>query len=75
LLGIPAGSGVQLQVNGLPGKDYILQTSTNLKNWIALKTNFAVPDPSVSFPTNLTFFMDLAATNFPSRFYRVLQRP
>lgn len=75
LLGIPAASGVKLQVDGLPGKDYILQTSTNLKNWTALQTNFAVPDPSISLPTNLTFFVDLTATNFPSRFYRVLQRP
>jgi hypothetical protein len=70
----PAG-GVHLQVNGLPGKDYILQASTDLKNWTALRTNLAVPDPNVSLPTNLTLFIDLAATNFPSRFYRVLQQP
>jgi hypothetical protein len=75
LLGVPAVTGVQLQVNGLPGKDYILQASTDLKNWTALQTNLAVPDPNVSLPTNLTFFVDLKATNFPSRFYRVLQRP
>jgi hypothetical protein len=75
LLGVAPGSGVQIQVDGLPGKDYILQASTNLKNWTALRTNFAVPAPSVALPTNRTFFVDLAATNFPSRFYRVLQRP
>jgi hypothetical protein len=75
LLGRPPGSGVQVQVDGLPGKDYILQASANLKNWTALKTNFAVPDPSVALPTNLTFFVDLTATNFPARFYRVLQGP
>jgi hypothetical protein len=75
LSGVPAGSGVQLQVNGLLGKDYILQASTNLKNWVALQTNLAVPDPNVSLPTNLTFFVDLTATNFPARFYRVLQQP
>jgi hypothetical protein len=67
--------GVQLEVNGLPGKDYILQASTDLKSWTALQTNLAVPDPNVSLPTNLTFFVDLKATNFPSRFYRVLQQP
>src|SRR5439155_13906250 len=75
LMGHPSGNGVQIQVNGLPGKDYILQASTNLKNWTALKTNFAVPDPNVSLPTNLTFFVDVTAANFPSRFYRVLQQP
>jgi hypothetical protein len=75
LIGVPAGGGVQLRVNGLPGKDYILKASTDLKNWTALQTNLAVPDPNVSLPTNLTFFVDLTATNFPSRFYRVLQQP
>ena len=75
LIGVLAGSGVQLQVDGLPGKDYILQASTDLKHWTALQTNVAVPDPNVSLPTNLTFFVDLAATNFPARFYRVLERP
>jgi hypothetical protein len=75
LLGVPAGNGVQLEVNGLPGKDYILLASGDLKNWTALKTNLAVPDPNLSLPTNLTFFLDLKATNFPSRFYRVLQQP
>lgn len=72
--GGPTG-GVQLQVNGLPGKDYILQASTDLKNWTALHTNVAVPDPNVFLPTNLTFFVDQTPANFPSRFYRVLQQP
>jgi len=71
----PTLTGVQVQVDGLPGKDYILQASTNLKNWTALQTNIAVPDPSVVLPTNLTFFVDLTAANLPSRFYRVLQQP
>jgi hypothetical protein len=71
----PPVGGVQLQVNGLPGKDYILKASTDLHNWTALHTNLAVPDPNLSLPTNLTFFVDLTATNFPSRFYRVLQQP
>jgi hypothetical protein len=75
LLGVPAKSGVKLQVNGLPGKGYILQASTDLKSWTGLQTNLAVPDPSVALPTNLTFFVDLKVTNFPSRFYRVLQQP
>jgi hypothetical protein len=75
LFGAPAGDGLKIRVDGLPGKDYILQASSNLKTWTALQTNFAVPDPSAVVPTNLTFFVDLTATNFPSRFYRVLQRP
>jgi hypothetical protein len=73
VLGGPKG-GLQIQVNGLPGKDYILQASSNLKNWTALRTNVAVPNPKVSLPTNLTFFVDFTATNFSSRFYRVLQQ-
>jgi len=73
IIGSPVGSRIQIQVNGLPGKDYILQSSANLKNWTALKTNFAVADPSVVLPTNLTFFVDTTATNFPAKFYRVLQ--
>jgi hypothetical protein len=75
LLGRPATNGVQIQVNGLPGKGYALQASTDLKSWTALQTNLAVPDPKLSLPTNLTFFVDLKATNFPSRVYRVLQQP
>jgi len=75
VLGVPSGGGVRVQVDGLPGKDYILQASTDLKNWTALKTNIAEPDPDVSVPTNLTFFVDLAAANLPSKFYRVLQEP
>src|SRR5205085_7917162 len=53
-LGGPA-RGVQLQVNGLPGKDYILQASTDLNSWTALRTNVAPPNPDLSLPTNLTF--------------------
>jgi hypothetical protein len=75
LIGVQAGSGVRIQVDGLPGKGYILQSSRDLKHWTALQTNLAAPDPNVSLPTNLTFFVDLTATNFPSRFYRVLQQP
>jgi PA14 domain/Chitobiase/beta-hexosaminidase C-terminal domain len=72
VISAPAG-GAKLQVNGLPGKDYILQASADLKNWTGLQTNLAPPNPDLTVPTNLTFFVDLKATNFPARFYRVLQ--
>jgi len=75
LLGVPSGSGVQVEVNGLPGKDYILQASPDLKNWSPLQTNLSPPNPDLTLPTNLTFFVDLKTTNFPSKFYRVLQQP
>jgi len=48
-------------ISGITGATYIVQASTNLVNWSPIETN------QTTF-TNL----DLRATNFPSRFYRVL---
>jgi hypothetical protein len=70
-----AGASNGVQVNGLTGKGYVLQASTNLVNWISLQTNLVNPDPNVSLPTNLIYFTDPRATNYPKRFYRVLQQP
>ncbi len=59
-------NGFQMQVTGLIGKTYILQASTNLIDWVSLETNSAV--------TSEFDFTDPANTNFPSRFYRVIER-
>jgi len=56
-----------LQLSVMPGYNYVLQGSTNLVNWVSLSTN--VPS------TTVMKLADSAATNFPSRFYRVVQLP
>ena len=66
---------LQLEVTGLPGKDYVLQTSTNFVNWRSIATNFSPPDPDVTLPGNLFDFIDTPATNLPVRFYRAQQQP
>ena len=49
-----------------PGQTYVVQASTNLgsTNWASISTNSAV--------SNLLHFVDLKATNFHQRFYRVV---
>ncbi len=59
-----------LQVAGPAGPDYILQGTTNLANsaaWINLQTN-----TPVTLPTTLS---DPGATNYSSRYYRVVLGP
>lgn len=62
----------QLQLFGLPGKDYVLQSSTNFTIWTSLSTNFSPDDPGATLPTSLFDFTDPSATN-PYEFYRVFQ--
>jgi hypothetical protein len=57
-------NGFRSVVSGVTGATYVVQASTNLLNWSAIETN----------QTTFTNF-DLTATNFPSRFYRVLFVP
>lgn len=57
-------NGFRSVVSGITGATYVLEASTNLFNWSAIETN------QTTF-TNL----DVAAPNFPSRFYRVLFVP
>ncbi len=62
-----AGDGqFQLGFSGMPGYSYVLQGTTNLIAWTSLSTNTAA--------TNVLNLIDPSATNFPYRFYRVLQQ-
>jgi hypothetical protein len=55
---------VQLQVNGQTGASYILQASTDLRNWAPIITNAA--------PFGFT---DSSASSFPKRYFRALWLP
>ena len=57
---------LQLGFVGVPGSNYVLQATTNFTTWTPLTTNTAA--------TNTFNFLDPRATNFPFRFYRVLQQ-
>ena len=56
----------QLQLSGAVGSNYVLQATTNLINWTPISTNMAT--------TNLINLFDTGASNFPYRFYRVIQQ-
>jgi hypothetical protein len=56
----------QLNFLGAPGSKYVLQATTNFVNWTSLSTSTAT--------TNSIILVDPAATNFPFRYYRVLQQ-
>ena len=49
-------------VAGLTGQTLVIETATNLANWIPLTTNQLGTDPLL--------FVDPSSTNFTSRFYR-----
>ena len=55
-----------LEAAGMGGGNYILQGSTDLVDWVSLSTNVAPASPF-----NLS---DPQATNYPHRFYRVIQQ-
>jgi mono/diheme cytochrome c family protein len=61
-----AGQGFQLQVSGAAGGAYVLQASTDLTHWTDLLTNIAT--------TNFFNLSDPGASNYPYRFYRVLEQ-
>jgi hypothetical protein len=56
----------QLGFSGVANNYYLLEATTNLVDWTPLSTNLA--------STNLFDLMDPGASNFPYRFYRVLQQ-
>jgi len=53
-----------MEVKGITGANYVVQTSTNLINWLAIQTN------QTTF-TNI----DKSVTNKPYNFYRALYQP
>ncbi len=61
-------SGVQLTAVGvIPGKTNWVEASTNLTSWTGVSTN--------SVNTNWFSVTDSAATNYTTRFYRLVQAP
>ncbi len=56
----------QLQFLGASGSNYVLQASTDLVSWTPLATN--------PMTTNVLNFVDQNSSNYPKRFYRVLQQ-
>ncbi|MGP8020690.1 MAG: immunoglobulin domain-containing protein [Limisphaerales bacterium] len=54
--------GFKLQLSGPAGSNYVIQASTDLKNWIPIYTNAA--------PTGSVTCTDAAALNLPFRYYR-----
>ena len=57
-------SGFQLQLSGPPASTYIIQASTNLRDWTPISTNSGL--------TGSVVFTDTNAANFSQRFYRAL---
>jgi len=56
----------QFTLTGLTlGKTHVVQASTNLSNWVLLRTNIAT--------SNAMDFTDPAAGNFIQRFYQMLE--
>ncbi|MEO8428274.1 MAG: hypothetical protein ABI651_14285, partial [Verrucomicrobiota bacterium] len=55
---------IQLELNGEPGSHYLVQTSTNLVDWI---TSFDLVSTQAK-----SFLRDSRGTNSPRRFYRVI---
>ena len=57
---------LQLVFAGAPGSNYVLEATTNFSTWTPISTNTVL--------TNRLNLLDAKATNFPYRFYRVLQQ-
>jgi len=56
-----------LELSGLPGQSFVIQSSTNLVDWIPLMTNVPQTSPfSLAVP---------GTTNDGGRFYRAIQSP
>jgi hypothetical protein len=58
--------GVNLTLTGSPGRDYVLQTSTNLLDWLSFLTNNAGFDGQLRF--------ELPPPTQPHQFFRALGR-
>ncbi len=59
-----SSSGFRFNLSGTPGSPYVVETSTNLINWVAVMTN------------NAPFgFVDSGASQFSHRFYKAIPEP
>jgi uncharacterized repeat protein (TIGR03806 family) len=56
----------KLQFVGAAGSNYVLEATTNFTTWVPLATNTAV--------SNVFILSDTSASNYPMRFYRVIQQ-
>jgi hypothetical protein len=65
-MGFTTGHVFQLELSGAAGSNYVLQATTNFINWTPLVTNLAA--------SNIFNLQDPGASNFPYRFYRVIQQ-
>jgi len=57
-------NGFQIHLSGPPGSNYVIQASSDLKNWTPISTNAA--------PTGSVSYTDAAATNLSYRYYRAI---
>lgn len=57
-------SGFQIQLSGPAGSNFVIQTSSDLKNWVSISTNPA--------PTGSVTYLDTPAKTNTVRFYRAL---
>lgn len=58
--------GFELQVMGLEGRNYVIQSSSNLVDWVSISTNATV--------NGTVDFLDQAASEHPQRFYRAVEQ-
>jgi hypothetical protein len=65
--GFATNGSFRLLVTGIGGESYVVQTSTNLLDWLALQTNKLASDTWL--------FADADAAGFNQRFYRALLAP
>jgi len=57
-------NGFRIHLSGPSGSNYVIQASTDLKNWTPISTNAA--------PTGSVSYTDAAATNLLFRYYRAM---
>lgn len=62
-----AGQGFRAQFSAATGHTYVLEASTDLVHWAPVATNTPLSSPFS--------WVDPGASNFPVRFYRVVQQP